>query len=706
MLGMFRKSVRPQEVRHPKRPLFAFGAPRATVNYAREVGDGTESSVVMAPIQWVQRAMPEAKFRVVEEDSDGALQEIDGHPLAALMQKPNPAYGEATLWAGTLLSYLTSGNAYWIKAVNGSGRPVELWYAPHWAITPKWSQDGSDFISHYVYNPGGVEQRLEVSDVVHFRHGIDPENPRLGISPLKGVLREVCSDMEASAFTSALLKNSGVPGLVVSPKSGDPVGPDDVDATKGWIEQAFGGNNRGRPLVMGTPTEIHEYGYSPDKMALSAVRNVSEERVAAALGIPAAVLGFGSGMEQTKVGATMTELRKLAWQNGIIPILNVFADEIQRSLMPDFERGGSRRRAEFDVSKVVAMQEDQQSIITRMNAAVQGGWATVAEAREASGLDAGEGNDVFLRGFNILEVPADGGPAPTPPPSSEEAALGGGETKADRDAPDLSQNQQFREPPRRQVEFMRVLVEQRQRLEAPFGQRLKAFFDELGQDAANQIRPLLDPLEANAGDTGEANAVSGEDEVTVRRVLDNLSLEERTQTFRQVYEAHYLQVAEETAKAGEIIGLATDLPDAVARTVVQAGGRRAGLVDLADDTKEVLFDIIAEARADGVGVDEIVRRVGNTAGAGPWRSADVRARVTARTETKFAQNVSSVERGREAGVERFMLHDGRFGLPRSTPSHIARDGTIVTADEAVALRESEHPNGTMSFSPFLEATDD
>ena len=36
-----------------------------------------------------------------------------------------------------------------------AGRVVELWYVPHWTIKPEWPQDGSVFISHYLYSPGG-----------------------------------------------------------------------------------------------------------------------------------------------------------------------------------------------------------------------------------------------------------------------------------------------------------------------------------------------------------------------------------------------------------------------------------------------------------------------------------------------------------------------------------------------------------------------
>src|SRR3546814_14292914 len=76
------------------------------------------------------------------------------------------------------------GNAYWMIVRNGLGRPAELWYIPHWLIEPKWPANGSVFISHYVYSPGGGAASMEIDPaaVIHFRHGLHPHNPRKGLS--------------------------------------------------------------------------------------------------------------------------------------------------------------------------------------------------------------------------------------------------------------------------------------------------------------------------------------------------------------------------------------------------------------------------------------------------------------------------------------------------------------------------------------------
>ena len=672
---------------HPGSPAFAGGfLKRTRFNYAREVGDGLDASVVMAPVQWVQRAFPEARLRVVRSKGDGAVEEIEGHAMTGLIRRPNEAYGDVHLWSATVLSYLMDGNAYWLKVRNGLGRPAELWWVPHWAVEPKWPDDGSLFISHYEYRPGAGEKlRLDVDDVVHFRHGINPHNQRKGLSPLHGVIREIFMDIEASNFTASLLRNMGVPGVVISPDGGAQPGPEDVASVKEWFKSAFGGDNRGAPLIMGGATKVEQYGFNPQQMDMSSARDVAEERVCAALGIPAAVVGFGAGLQTAKVGATMTEMRKLAWTNGVLPITTVFADEIGRSLLPDFTNGRAGEEAQFDVSDVQALADELDKLFSRMDTAVRGGWAMVSEAREAVGWDVDDSHRIYLRPFSAIEVPA-GKPART-------AAADTGKSGA-----------KARRPSAAQRGYVQALSRMEGGLQAAAGKRLKAFFSDLGKAAAKAARPILD-----AETLGQASAGMGErkeDELLVYRILEGLDTNARQAGLRQVYEAHYLQVAKEVAKAGELVGIATGLPDPVGRAVAQAGGRRAGLVDLEKQSRRALFDAIAEGRAEGEGAVQLAARIADHVEAGPWTSVEQRALTIARTETKFAQNVSTIEMAKNVGAERLTVFDGRLGPDRSDPDHIARDGSIVTADEAAAMAADEHPNGTLSFAPYLDLEDD
>lgn len=408
MLGRIFKAL--TAMRHGGAAPYWLGTIRRTrIDYAREVGDFLDASVVTAPVQWIQRAFGELTPRMVRGERE--REEVHGHPLPRLLERPNPAYGAELLRAATLWEYLTDGNAYWLKVRNRLGLPVELWWLPRWTMKPKWPVDGSEFISHYEYSPNTATPiRLAVEDVLHFRHGVDPGNPRLGLSPLRGVIREIFMDIEASNFVASLLRNMGVPGLIISPEPGVQAAPEDVEATKAWVRQATTGDRRGETIVMGAATKMERMGLDPKDMDLSLARDVAEERVCACLGVQPAVAGFGAGLQTAKVGATMGELVKLSWRNGVLPVAASLAGEIDRALAPEFAGGAA---FEFDSSHVLALQDDrkvkaeaEKIEAERWNTLVGRSIATVYDARRALGLDTDDSDRIYLRPFNLIETPA------------------------------------------------------------------------------------------------------------------------------------------------------------------------------------------------------------------------------------------------------------------------------------------------------------
>src|SRR3546814_5860568 len=73
----------------------------------------------MAPVQWMQRALPEATLMVQRKNRKGEIDELPDHLMLALIQNPNPHYGDIVLWWGYVLSMALDGHAYWMIVRNG-----------------------------------------------------------------------------------------------------------------------------------------------------------------------------------------------------------------------------------------------------------------------------------------------------------------------------------------------------------------------------------------------------------------------------------------------------------------------------------------------------------------------------------------------------------------------------------------------------------
>jgi HK97 family phage portal protein len=402
--------------------LMTYRAKRAEL----AVGDGSASSIVAAAVGWIARNYPEAPVRVRRKVGT-ELEEVEGDAgvtaFLDLLEDPNGWYSGVLLWMATIADYWTSGNGYWLK-VRSAGRVVALWWIPSWTIEPKWDdREGADFIRDYLYKPTAIDEySIPAEDVVHFRYGFDPDNPRKGRSPLASVLREILTDDEAAAYTAAILRNLGVPGVVISPDEDVELEDEDADAIKAQFEAEFGGDGRGRAIVLGAKAAVSVLSFNPQQMDLRTIRKVPEERVSGVLGVPAIVAGLGAGLDRSTF-ANYAEAREAGYEENIIPTHRILDADLRVQLLHDFVADVRAFRVDHDYSEVRVLQEDQNRIWERAGNAVAKGAITLSDFNRLVGLPVDPKlHDVYLRPSQVVAVRVDspeatGEAEPTPEPT-------------------------------------------------------------------------------------------------------------------------------------------------------------------------------------------------------------------------------------------------------------------------------------------------
>lgn len=398
--------------------------------YASDVGDGTYSSLIEACVSWIANAVVQAMPVVVSYKGPDRFGTYDWkHPAARLIRRPtyDPRLGRSyyswiPLIQATVLSLVVDGNAYWLKRRSAVGRVVQLWYIPHWMIEPYRIQGASEYISFYRYRVGGQTLEVPPADIVHFRDGLDPENILRGLSKTKMLLRELYTDEAAAHFTASLLRRHSVPGIIVAPKM--PLeNPDDAAEVQRRLDQDFTGDNRGRSMALKGPADIYPYGFSPEQMKLGDIRDIPEERVAVATGVQGAIVGFGSGQQSTKVGATLEGLIDLSWQNGALPRTRLIAAEATEQLLPDFGEDTEETQIELDTTQVPIMADYHYKVAQKHELLVKGGIEMRGQAQRALGLPSTTADDVYVIQAGVTMVKPDGSPLFEPPKPATPPAL-------------------------------------------------------------------------------------------------------------------------------------------------------------------------------------------------------------------------------------------------------------------------------------------
>jgi HK97 family phage portal protein len=349
--------------------------------------------------------------------------------MSELIEHPNPFYSGELLWRMTMAEYFIYGNAYWLMVGSKVGSVAELWWVPQALMRPRWKENGNSYIDWYDYTPDPSRTdrvyKIPIENVVHIRHLLDPDNIRVGMSPLKPVLREIWTDDEAANFTAALLRNLGHPGIIISPGDEEIEFTDeDADAMKIQYQANFSNDKRGEPMIVSSPVKIEKLSLSPEEMSLTELRRIPEERISACLGVNPIVTGLGAGL-QASTFRNYKEARGAAYDESLIPTQRMVAGELNRSMLPRFESAPTFR-VRFDLSNVRALLDDQLQLLRRADMGVKTGWITVGAGMRMIGMStAGQDYDYYLRGNNQNPVPLSEANKPKEEPKPIQIPVGG-----------------------------------------------------------------------------------------------------------------------------------------------------------------------------------------------------------------------------------------------------------------------------------------
>lgn len=383
--------------------------------------DATLSSAFQACLNSYTGAWPAAPLEVQKKSKGGEWEEVVGHPLIECVKSPLNILTEEEMAQATLGDYFCGGNAFQYVLRNARRVPIGLRHLPNWTIRPRWPADGSEWLSAWEYWADATKAtQLDPMDVVHFRCG-QPDYSwqslgRLGLSPVRSVLLELFTDDEASAFIATILSNMSYP-VLLSPDTNEPVAinAEQREAILAEMRKLSSGARRGNFAMFGLPIKMQSPTWSPKELEFGDITLHLESRIAAVMNVPAAYAGLRVGLINNSQRANQREQREQFKDDGLIPLMRIFAARLTASLLPQFP-GSEGMRVVYATDKMPSYQEDQAVFEERLTKRLANGAITRNEWREALGYppDTARG-DYYLLQSTMSEVPANEIPEPPQP---------------------------------------------------------------------------------------------------------------------------------------------------------------------------------------------------------------------------------------------------------------------------------------------------
>jgi len=366
--------------------------PGSKLDWATIAGPIWLNSAASIGLNWLGTNFAEPPV-VLEKKIGGKWRHYDNAPkeLMSLVNSPCPAFDWDTTCYGINLDLCCTGDALLWLVPNGAGTPIRMLWIPRIMANPQVAYanaviDDTPYVGHWHVAVNGRYYAVPSDQIIHIRHGVDPQFPYLGLGPLRQVLREIALDNAATTYSAGLMHNVGMPAFLIAPELDEPMGNVEFEL---FVEslQALKGDNAGKSVAVPAKARATRLGFSPDEMGVERIRDVPETRIASALGLNAMTIGLSAGARQ-KTYANYGEAERQSQVNGLTPKQKIVIKALGRKLLPIYGLDPLVYRLWWDWSDVQSLREQQDSLSVRIREEYKLGLHTKDEARALLGYDA------------------------------------------------------------------------------------------------------------------------------------------------------------------------------------------------------------------------------------------------------------------------------------------------------------------------------
>jgi HK97 family phage portal protein len=324
------------------------------------------------------------------------------HPVARLLERPNPWLGESELKRQLVSDFILWGNGMLLVS-RVRGEPRELHRADPRSCSIIVDQISGEPKYGITLVEGGT-QEFGYGDVIHLR-GPSIDGAR-GLGIISTGAETIGLALTLERYGAGLFSRSARPGGVLEmPKS---LSAEALQRLRHSFSAIYeGSHNSGKTAILESGVQFKPLQLTSTDAQYLELRRFTVLEIARLLNVPPVLIG---DMEHS----TLSNAEHLAQQfldRTITPIVEMAEDQLERVLLTDEERDGGFA-IEFDASNFV--RADIAARFASLKTAIESGLMTTNEARDREGLPPIAGGDTPARSVQVVPLNSDGA-APAQP---------------------------------------------------------------------------------------------------------------------------------------------------------------------------------------------------------------------------------------------------------------------------------------------------
>ena len=254
--------------------------------------------------------------------------EIEDHPFLDLMSNINTKmnYIDFQVIVQTYLGLV--GNSF-VEIIKEGSKIVQL--NPLYSEWISIVTDKSGVVTSYQYDDGTNKKSYPVDSIVHFAN-YQAGNMLYGVGELEACIAAAERYNYYDRFETALNRNYARPDFAVIYK-GRYSNKELKEAYAQWYK-AFGGENKGKPIIAAGEIDVKELGFAPKDMSFKEGRLAARSEILGAFGIPESVIQYDANRATSQVG--LEQYFRLTLE----PKLRKFCEKLNEQLIPTYESDG------------------------------------------------------------------------------------------------------------------------------------------------------------------------------------------------------------------------------------------------------------------------------------------------------------------------------------------------------------------------------